>query len=535
MLKDDGSFKNKKFRTFKALVQDDYKQDSKTYDDIYKKEFYSKLDINNDQCIWDLKYLLTDNLKHCKVCGKAFWGEGVYCSRKCFKADSETVQSKIKATMLRRYGVENAQQSKEIQERTKKTNLQRYGVENPHQNHDVIERARQTNLQKYGVDNPFKSQEIKDKIKKTNLQKYGVENPTLNESIKEKIKEANRRKFGCNSYKQIHLKHLEDLNRGYWLQNFIDTKVGIHYKEIQEYYGLSIPGIQVYIKKFNLGNYILHNRSTSQAENELFTWIPTTDKVQSDRTLIPPLELDIVLPSHKLAIEYNGLYWHSNLFKDEMYHLNKTLRCKELGYQLLQIFETEDLDIWKSIINEKLGFNTKIPARKCEVQEISNLDARVFCQQNHLQGATNAKVNLGLYYNSELVEVMTFSKPRFTSKYQYELLRLCTKKFHSVTGGASKLFKYFLRTYNPKSVVSYANLRYSTGKVYEILGFKLLGRSNPGYFYTDCTNLFSRLKFQKHKLKDLKSYDESLTECQIMEREGFLKIWDCGNLVYIYI
>ena len=509
MLKDDGSFKNKKFRTFKALVQDDYKQDSKTYDDIYKKEFYSKLDINNDQCIWDLKYLLTDNLKHCKVCGKAFWGEGVYCSRKCFKADSGTVQSKIKATMLRRYGVENAQQSKEIQERTKKTNLQKYGVENPHQNQSVIEKTRQTNLQKYGVDNPFKSQVVKDKIKKTNLQKYGVEN-----------------------YQQAHIKHFNDLNRDFWLKNFIKDSY-IQYKDIQEYYNLSLSGVQLYIERFNLGEYI--HEFVSLAETNLFNSIKVKDKTHTDRTLIPPLELDIVLPSHKLAIEYNGLYWHSNLFKDEMYHLNKTLRCKELGYQLLQIFETEDLDIWKSIINGKLGFNTKIPARKCEVQEISNLDARVFCQQNHLQGATNAKVNLGLYYNGELLEVMTFSKPRFTSKYQYELLRLCTKKFHSVTGGASKLFKYFLRTYNPKSVVSYANLRYSTGKVYEVLGFKLLGRSNPGYFYTDCTRLESRMRYQKHKLKHFKSYSPDLTESQIMEREGFLKIWDCGNLVYIYI
>jgi hypothetical protein len=133
---------------------------------------------------------------------------------------------------------------------------------------------------------------------------------------------------------------------------------------------------------------------------------------------------------------------------------------------------------------------------------------------------------------------MTFGKSRYNKNYQYELIRFCNKINTVVTGGASKIFKYFIRNYNPESLISYADLRYSNGALYEKLGFAKLKSSNPNYFYfhkSSTPKLMSRVQFQKHKLKDkLDIYNESLSEYRNMLNNGYDRIWDCGNGVYEY-
>ena len=71
---------------------------------------------------------------------------------------------------------------------------------------------------------------------------------------------------------------------------------------------------------------------------------------QSNRSLIRPYELDIIIPEHKLAIEFNGKYQHSDeLIKKTRigfttakdYHQMKTDKCKLIGYKLLHISECD--------------------------------------------------------------------------------------------------------------------------------------------------------------------------------------------------
>ena len=203
------------------------------------------------------------------------------------------------------------------------------------------------------------------------------------------------------------------------------------------------------------------------------------------------------------------------------------------GYQLFNIFDFDNIEIWKSMISNKLNLNRKIYARKCTIKELQYKDVKDFLNENHLQGSCATKINLGLFYENELVEVMTFMKPRFNSNYNYELIRLCSKKFTNVVGGASKLFKYF-REHFKGSVISYANRRFSNGKIYEVLGFKLLRTTEPNYFYCKKGKVYSRYQLQKHKLKNiLEVFDDNKSETQNLEDNGFLKIYDCGNLVYV--
>ena len=259
------------------------------------------------------------------------------------------------------------------------------------------------------------------------------------------------------------------------------------------------------------------------------------------RKIIPPKELDIYIPSKKLAIEYDGMYWHSTFEKEARnYHLNKTERCEEKCIQLIHIFENEWLykqDIVKSRLKNLLGiYDATVYARKCEVREVTSKESKIFQETNHIQGACNSSVNLGLYFNNELISLMTFGKCRFNKNYEWELLRFCNKLGYHVPGAAGKLLKHFEKTYNPTSLISYADRRWSRGKLYDALGFTLDHISRPNYWYykNGDYELKSRVNFQKHKLKDkLEKFDPKLSESENMKNNGYLKIYDCGNLVYV--
>ena len=190
------------------------------------------------------------------------------------------------------------------------------------------------------------------------------------------------------------------------------------------------------------------------------------------------------------------------------------------------------------MIKSRLGLNNKIFARKCIIKELKSSECRDFLNENHLQGFCQAKINVGLFYEDELVSVMTFSKPRFNKKYEYELIRFASKRNYTVIGGASKLWKYFVNEYSPKSVITYANRRFSNGDLYYKLGFNLLEIVYPNYFYfkEGDLKLYSRVKFQKHKLKDvLDTFDENLTETENMFNNNYKRIFDCGNLKFEWI
>jgi hypothetical protein len=211
---------------------------------------------------------------------------------------------------------------------------------------------------------------------------------------------------------------------------------------------------------------------------------------------------------------------------------------KNNGYKLIHIWEHDWINpVKQNILKEKLKtlFNveqTRIYARKCIIKEISTDIKNEFLNTYHIQGEDKCKIKLGLFYQNELVAVMTFGKPRFNKNYEYELIRYATK--YKVIGGASKLLKYFERVYKPKSIITYADRCYSQGNMYFKLGFKFIKNNVPSYNWIKDNIILSRFQCQKSKLKEilLEKFNEQLSEAENMLLNGFSKIYDCGNIVF---
>ena len=276
----------------------------------------------------------------------------------------------------------------------------------------------------------------------------------------------------------------------------------------------------------------------SKAEREIVDFIKSFYKgeiIQNDRKILNGREIDIYIPELKIAFEYDGLFWHNNV--NNSYKFEK---CKKQGVRLIRITEPEWLknnNKIKNFIKAIFGFSDKkIYARNCVIKEIDNKIYKEFCAENHLQGFSPATVKLGLFFENELVQIMSFGKPRFNKKVEWELIRECSKLGYFIIGGKEKLLKYFERTYKPKSILSYCEKDKFSGKSYIRNGFKLYKESQPSYTYYykhDYISL-SRLNFQKHKLKNLlESFDENLTEWENMKNNGYMRLFDYGNFVFI--
>ena len=189
-----------------------------------------------------------------------------------------------------------------------------------------------------------------------------------------------------------------------------------------------------------------------------------------------------------------------------------------------------------SIILNKLKTNQNlIPARKCIIKEISNKENDIFCTLNHIQGIASSKIKLGLYYQDELVSLISFGKPRYNDNFEYELIRSCSKLNTIVIGGFDRLFKYFVDVYRPKNIITYCDVRYFNGNGYLNNNFKYIKLTEPDYFYFKIKDmvLYHRTIFQKHKLKFiLPNYDETKTAYENMLNNGYLRIFDAGNKVF---
>jgi predicted nucleic acid-binding Zn-ribbon protein len=285
----------------------------------------------------------------------------------------------------------------------------------------------------------------------------------------------------------------------------------------------------------------LCSKNVSRSHLEIATYLKQNgvENIKiNNRSVINPLEIDILIEN--IGIEFNGLYWHSfnkkETFKERMRHYNKVDLANDHKIHLIQIFENEWLykkDIVKSIILSKINKCKRINARECTIKEIDSKEFNNFTNKNHLQGKLLTTIRVGLYYNNNLVCIMGFNVDDI---YEWKITRFANILNHNVVGGASKLLKYFINKYNPSKILSFCDRRYSNGNLYKQLGFNLMYITKPNYFYIKNEKVFSRIRFQKHKLnKLLNKFDSNLTESQNMFNNGYRRLWDAGHYKFLWI
>ena len=320
--------------------------------------------------------------------------------------------------------------------------------------------------------------------------------------------------------------------------------------QIAKKLGISYTYLISYVKnKYNIEDLIDYSSPESELETDLYEYIKSickTNVERHNRSVLQGQELDIYIPEKHIAIEFNGTYWHSESQKPVKYHQNKTVECAKQGVRLIHIFEYEWINDAKQDKLKKYLYNILnseeihvVYARKLSVKEVNTEEREEFEIKYHLQASTSSEIAIGIYDKDDLLGIVTFGKPRFNKKYQYELIRMCFKDNVKIIGGAEKMFTYFVNKYNPESIVTYCDISKFTGNVYLRLGFRADKSSltSPNYVWisSDRNSVFTRYQTQKHKLIAQGLGTEDQTEDEIMSNLGFIKVYDCGNIKFEWL
>lgn len=476
-------------------------------------------------------------------CARKSVSESVKRSKENITAEQRLASSKKrKETNLERYGVENTGQTETAKKRHKELYQDEFSVSK------LLASARETLKERYGVDNPRDIPGVSERIAGTLMDRYGVVNIAHIPGVTEKALSTKIEKYGDLS--SLYLEKSFDR----LVEKLLEIKIKIlcersTYTGVEETYDFEcLVCNHKFSTTLNNGN-IPQCRACnpvhgSVEQQEVFSFIQSIYSgvsVANDRTVLQSgKELDIWIPEKKIAIEYNGLYWHNETRVSRDYHYQKYSEAREKGIVLIQIFSDQwknRKEIVKRYLQHKLGqTRSRIYARECKIVELSDSEAEDFFSKYHLQGYVRSKVRLGLEHHGKIVSGMLFSKPRLgigKNQKGYELVRFASSE--NVVGGASKLLKHFERAYSPSEVYSFSDNTYSNGDLYRTLGFTEESFIPPGYSYVDKTfsERFHRFNFRKDKLKEAGLPVDILTEHQIMLELGYLRVYDAGKVKWI--
>lgn len=443
---------------------------------------------------------------------------------KQFNSSNERKLYLQEQTCIKKYGVKNPSQSDFAKEKI--------FIKSTENATERLEKAKKTNLEKYGVENPFQLWNFYDYWNSLSDEEKEIRNSKISES-KQKYKFENEDKLYLAELGDIFDKDDSGISRAI-------NKLNIYHSDDEH----------VYIMKSDLSKLLEYYKLTensiiSYSEKELVNFIHSIyngEIIENPRNIISPSELDIYIPNKNLAIEFDGIYWHNELYKDLNYHLNKTKKCSEKGIDLIHVFEDDwkyKKEIVKSMIASRLGiYQQKVFARKCEIKNITKNEAELFFNENHLQGFTNCNDYIALIYNNEVVQCVAIQEKGWHDG-NVELTRMVTKLNTQVVGGFSKLMKFVYDKYK-SPITSYIYRAWFNGKGYNKSGFKVIKENPPSYSYVMNGKRIHKSHFRKDKIKKmyekglLKFYDETKTEHENMMNNHIYRIYDCGTIKVVY-
>lgn len=504
-----------------------------------------------------------------------------------YPMQSEEVRKKSKETNIKKYGVENVKQNAEIRARAERTTMQNYGVSNPFQSEEIKARIKQTHMENLGVEYPMQSEEVREKARNSNLEKYGVEWSMQSDVVRQKARETCIKLFGVPyaaqsmevqkkmraTYLTNHTiredevteevtKILNEMGSNYSLHDiykdndlladFIRKLKNIRGTELRlmdlmNIFNFGRAGIRHRIEEINMLGYFFIKDSALELKFKDFLDQNGIQYVRHNRNILPNSdigghpEIDFMIGDN-LGFEINDVESHNSMRCEKQYHIQKTTFAKNEGVRLIHIWEWEltDKTLWGRLSNWILDLinhqKERIFARNCEIKTVPLNEEKQFLNSYHLQGYRKSSVCYGLYHNGELVQLMSFCKPRYNQNYEHELLRLCTKYGCVVTGGANRLLKHFVEEHNPKSIISYCDLSKFTGDAYTNLGFNLLRSNQPSAIWynqdTDQIFLDSSLNYLGADKLLGTNYGKGSSNEEIAIQSGYKKIYNCGINVY---
>ena len=479
-----------------------------------------------------------------------------------------------KQTLMKKYGVDTVNAIPGVAHKRTKTIQQRYGVNHAAQNPQIQKKMRiskscrtpeqlqaqqnkrkQTCMRKYGAEHHMQTAQCLNKQQQTNQERYGVNRPLQNQSIAKKsahtqsqhtAEQRNQKeqrkietllhRYSVTAPSRISLSAdvLEILDDG---TRFCELAKNHTREQLCAKLNVHPHTVYLYSKRHSADHLFVKPRISGFEQSVRDYVSQYQHTVYSDRTILNGKELDIFLPSLNLAIECSGLYWHSELAsgKHPDYHADKYQQCRQQQIRLITIWEDQWLHR-RSQCESRLQHLLKlsryaVSARQCEVQKITPAQSAEFINCYHLQGSISATHHLGLTHRDQLIAVMTFRKPRFNSNTEWEIIRFATAG--SVPGGASRLFQSFIRQHDPDSVVSYCDLSWGDGGVYDKMGFQHQA-TQTGYWYTDYKFRHHRMQFQKSQISNLVAGGAEMSEWEIMQQLGWDRIWDCGQSRWVW-
>lgn len=366
------------------------------------------------------------------------------------------------------------------------------------------------------------------------IKNYGVDNGF---KLKETIEDNINRLFESKEYTETFKKLFYDRDLAI---NFLKDK-NYSYFDLMNLFNAPYYVVQVWVTKLDLKDFINYKyEGKSHFEDEISSFIEDLGftVLRNNRKILEGLELNIFIPDKNVAIEFYGTYWHSESKVGKSYHFNKSYLCEQKGIRLIHVYEHQWEDknkkeILKSIIKNSLGKNDNIIyARKCKLKELKSSDVKDFSILNSLHGHRNASIYLGLFYNNELVEVMTFGKAFFSkdSSIDYECIRSITKLNTTVVGGMNKLFTYFISKYNPDKILYYVDYNTHIGNSMSNLGFNFISYSKGGII--NISN--SKETIEKYGLVFNRRPQEHKQIQEYIDKGKIFTLYDAGVKKYIW-
>lgn len=354
------------------------------------------------------------------------------------------------------------------------------------------------------------------KTKQTCIETYGVDHPMKSELGQKHFHDAMMKKYG----------HRHALQVNKFQQKAIDTNLtryGYPYFCLTQECVDKQTEKSGIISKINLKFAELLNNNKIPYKMEKRIEVKSYDFELLDRSIL--IEIDPSFTHSTFDTRYGGI--------DKSYHIDKSQLASKYGYRCIHIFDWDDNYKILNIIKP----TKSIYARDCKIEEINPADAKKFIEDNHLQGNCNGqKIFIGLIYEKEIYQIITFGKSRYNKKFDSELLRLCTKSGYRVIGGPSKLFKYAINTHNLGNIISYCDLSKFTGDVYEKIGMKFLRNTPPQEIWSYKNNKITANLLRQRGFDQLfgANYGKGTSNNQLMLEHGWLPVYDCGQGVYGY-